>query len=262
MKFINGVTKYFEEFRDHSKDNKKYLKRMEVIEKARKAVRDGGILEKHQYIQLVQQVCVSELTAKLEGYYSLSTSVLMNAICQYRARKKGSVCVKCYAATGAARRTNLTQVLETNTFILTEFLIPASAWATLTWPTTNGDARVESHGDVRNVIQARNYLRIILTHPWLNFGVWTKNVGIWAAAFKLEGGKPANMEFIVSSMHINQPDRIPESVRKYVDHRFTVYTKEYAEANGIVINCGGRKCATCRNCYKCDTAFDIAELLK
>ena len=260
MKFINGKTDY-NEFRDHSKDNKAYLARMEVIEAAREAARNGKIQE-YQYVQLVQQVVVSEMTGKLEGYYSVSTSVLMNPICQARARIPGSICAKCYAASTAARYSALTQSLETNTFIMTEFLIPEMAWATLVWPTTNGDARVESFGDVRNVIQARNYLRIIKTHPWLNFGVWTKNAGIWAAAFKLEGGKPENMKFIISSMHINQPDDIPENVRKYADHRFTVYTAEFAEEHNITINCGGRKCATCRNCYKCNTAFDIAELLK
>lgn len=251
-KFVNGVTSY-NLWRDHAHDNKKYLERMAIIALGMHSLADE--------IKLVNAINVSELGGKLEGYYSVSTSVLMNRICQWRARIPGSICEKCYAADNASARSSVAQALETNHIILTNFLISETAWAMLTWPTTNGDARVEWGGDVENVICARNYLRIIKTHPHLNFGVWSKNAGIWYAAFLLEGGKPKNMKFIISSTMVNEVVEIPAFILPYVDHRFTVYTKEYAEAHGIVINCGGRKCRTCRNCYG-DGPFDIAELEK
>ena len=37
-----------------------------------------------------------------------------------------------------------------------------------------------------NVTQARNYIRIIATHPGTQFGVWTKNLAIWNEALELE----------------------------------------------------------------------------
>ena len=247
--FVNGVTNY-DEWRDHSKDNKRYLERMALI--------SSGLSDA---MRLVQAVVVSKMTGKLEDMWALSTSVLMNPICQCRAKDPECICHDCYACTSASKYSTITQALETNHHILNDFLIPETAWAALHFPTTNGDARIEWAGDVASITCARNYLRIIKTHPWLNFGVWTKNVNIWIHAFELESGKPKNMKFIVSSPYVNRPVEIPEEWLPYVDHRFTVYTKEYAEAHGIVINCGGRKCVICRNCYG-DGPFDIAELKK
>ena len=250
--FINGVTDY-NEWRDHAKDNKRYLERMALISLGCKSIIDE--------LRLVNAVNVSEMSGKLEGFWSVSTSVLMNPICQQRAKDPDSICHDCYAATTTSGRSGLTQALETNYRILNDFLISEDSWKALNWPTTNGYARVESFGDVASITCARNYLRIINSHPHIVFGVWTKNVNIWMHAFELEGGKPANMKFIVSSPYTNHPVDIPEEWLPYVDHRFTVYDAEYAEANGITINCGGRKCATCMNCY-CNGPFDIAELKK
>lgn len=250
--FVNGVTDY-NEWRDHAKDNKRYLERMALISLGCKSIIDE--------LRLVNAVNVSGMSGKLEGFWSVSTSVLMNPICQQRAKDPGSICHDCYAATIASRYSELTQALEANHRILNEFLISKEAWSALNWPTTNGYARVESFGDVASITCARNYLRIINSHPHIVFGVWTKNVNIWMHAFELEGGKPANMKFVVSSPYTNHPVDIPEDWLPYVDHRFTVYTAEFAEANGIVINCGGRKCMTCMNCYE-NGPFDINELKK
>ena len=250
--FINGKTNY-KEWRDHTKDTRAHLARVSLIE--------GGITTPSDEYRLVGAIRVSEMSGKLEGYYSVSTSVLMNPNCQVRAQIPGSICEKCYAASVASRYSQLTQTLETNYQILNGFLISEEAWASLQFPTTNGDARIESFGDVATVVCARNYLRIIRSHPHLTFGVWTKNVSIWNFALEFDGGKPSNMKYIVSSFRVNEPEQLDEETLKYADHRFTVYTKEYAVENGICINCGGKKCATCRNCYG-DGPFDINELLK
>ena len=251
-KFINGETNY-NEWRDHARDNKRYLERMALISLGCKSILDE--------LRLVNAVNVSAMSGKLDGFWSVSTSVLMNPICQQRARDPESICHDCYAAVTASRYSELTQALETNYHILNEFLISEDSWKALNWPTTNGYGRVESFGDVASVTCARNYLRIIRSHPHIKFGVWTKNVALWIRAFALENGKPENMKFIVSSPIVNVPVEIPEEWMPVVDHRFTVYTKEYAEENGVEINCGGRKCMTCMNCY-CNGPFDIAELMK
>ena len=246
-KFINGKTNY-EEWRDHSCDNAQCKARMAIIEK--------GISSLADEMRMVQAVHISEMSGKLEGYYSLSTSVLMNPICQARARVPGSICAKCYAANTASRYNHLMQCLETNYLIMNGFLISETAWATLSWPTTNGDARIESFGDVATVTCAQNYLRIIKSHPWLNFGVWTKNTAIWNEAIHLEGGKPSNMKYVISSTCVDVPDELDAETAELADHRFTVYSND-----GEHINCGGRKCATCRKCYG-NGVFDIAEHIK
>ena len=249
-KFINGHTNY-EEWRNvDRKTNNLYLARLAVTAK--------GITEFSDEFALVNAINVSEMSGKLEGYYSVSTSVLMNPICQARAKDPESICSKCYAAATASRYSGLADALETNYKILNGFLISELAWSTLAWPTTNGDARIESFGDVASVTCARNYLRIIKTHPHLNFAVWTKNPGIWKAAIKAEGGKPKNMKYILSSNKVNEPQEFDAESMALADHRFTVHDNN----SNVTINCGGRKCATCRRCYADNTEFDVAERLK
>ena len=48
----------------------------------------------------------------------------------------------------------------------------------------------------------------------------------------------------------------------FVDHVFTVYTKEYIKENNIDVNCGSKNCLGCQLCYNKDTEFHIREQLK
>lgn len=259
-KFVNGSTDYAA-WRSSVSENKMYLQRNAVIN----AAMTKASLTLADEIQLVQAVSVSTLTGKLSGFYSISTSVLMNRFCQARAKDPKSICSKCYAASGASRYTGLALNLETNYKILNGWLLSREAWATLPLPTTNGHFRIESHGDVASVICCRNYCRIIKSHPWINFGIWTKNYNLWAEAFRLEG-KPDNCTFIVSSDKMNEKiDVSGKSCAKYVDHTFTVYDKQFITENNVQINCGAKSCQSCINsgcrCYFKDNT-DMAEQLK
>ena len=131
--------------------------------------------------------------------------------------------------------------------------------------------RIESFGDVANVIQARNYIRIIKAFPEKRCAIWTKNIAIWDTAFKAEGGKPKNTTFVLSSPYMNKPvSRTILENFPFIDHVFTVYDKKYAKQHNIKINCGGRKCMECIikkiNCYyrvnKDNDTFYINELKK
>ena len=246
----------------NKKKNNKYLSRAEIICRMHEKIRNGEQLTDFDYFQLVQCINVSKLSGKLDGFYSISTSVLKNPICHARACNNKTICSKCYAATSTAYRTELALALDTNYDILNGFLIPESAWSALPIYSSNGKSRIESHGDIATVTGARNYLRIIKTHKHLFFGVWSKNWNIWLTAFKLEG-KPENMNFILSSEIINKVSEVPEKIKPYVDKVFTVYDKDYIKENGIDINCGGRSCKTCLKCYeKENPIFHISEQLK
>jgi len=258
MKFINGITNY-QDWRDVSKDNNKTIARKVII----RAMENKEDLTIADQFQLVQAINVSELSGKLEGFYSISTSVLMNKICQARARMEGSICADCYAANNVARYSQLTQALECNHIILNRFLIDTECWKALALPSTNGKFRIESHGDVETVTCARNYIRIIDAHKHLFFGVWTKNTEIWLKAFQLEGHKPENMKFIVSSPYKNAVLGITLDIAPYVDHVFTVYDPEFVKAHNVAINCGIRKCKDCMRCYNASNReYQISELLK
>lgn len=273
--FVNGETNY-QEWRSNIEDNKRYLNRMSVINACFDKLASGQELTLVDYILLVAQIVVSSLTGKLADFFAISTSVLMNKLCQHRAKDKDCICHDCYACDNVANyQRTLALSLETNFIILTSFLIPSEAWATLAIPTVNGYSRIESHGDVANVIHARNYIRIIKSHPHIKFSVWSKNFSIWFEALKAEGyyngNKPENMRFIASSYRENEVIELPEYIKPYVDKIFTVYTKDFVLAHDIIINCGiyeGIKKIdhTCKNCMKCyfenNTDYYINELKK
>ena len=265
MKFIQGVTNY-DEWRDHAKDNEKYKERMALISELLPKKNDLNVIDQYR---LANALVISSLTGKLEDFWAISTSVLMNQICQARARLEGCICAECYAAANCARWTNLAQSLETNFLILNNFLLDEDVLATIPFPSTNGCGRIESHGDVATEICAINYVRFIRSHKYLVFAVWTKNLNLYRNVLEAEG-KPDNMIIIASSPMENVVMELPEWAKKYVDHIFTVYTPEYAKEHNIAINCGtweghdlDHRCKKCMRCYtKGNADYYISELKK
>lgn len=216
-----------------------------------------------EQIGALDRVKTTKLSGKLLDFYSLTTSPTKNEFCQCRMKNEKMVCHKCFSDASFGYKPELKQKLEFNSDVLSTWLFSCEAWATYRFENVNGYARLESHGDVRNVIQARNYIRLVNTHKHINFTVWSKNLMIWHKAFKLEGGKPDNMKFIASSPFLNVVMPVQERFRYFVDHVFTVYTLEYAMKHHIKINCGGRSCRTCLKCYKKDCEiYYINELEK
>ena len=200
---------------------------------------------------------------KLEGISSISSSVCDNVFCKARQAIKDCICKFCYAFNQQSYQTGLKEHNILNGIILRNVLIPVKAFKILKilYPYL----RIESFGDVANVIQARNYIRIIKAFPKKRCGIWSKNIAIWEQAFKLEG-KPENTTYVHSSSYLNKPEQIDRERYHFVDHVFTVYTKQYVKENNVTINCGGRKCMECIkrkiNCYYRNTEFYINELKK
>jgi hypothetical protein len=258
MKFINGKTDYSEWY-STKKLNRNTVAKQTVINN----ISNENELTLAEELQLVNSLHLVNLEGKLEGYKAISTSVAKNPYCQCRAKINGCICEDCYAATSVSAYDGLAQALDINYDIMNNYLISETAWATLSIPTINMSTRIESHGDAGSVKACRNQIRIMNTHKHLTFGVWSKNLGFWKQAFELEGGKPSNMVFIASSPFRNKPMFIPQSIRPYVDHVFTVYTMEYAIEHNVNINCGLRKCKDCMTCYTIgNDTYYINEMLK
>ena len=197
---------------------------------------------------------------KMQGIQSIGTTSLCNPICQRRKEAKDSICSHCYADSLCKMRKSLNVHLENNYAELTTHLLsPAEAAAV---PITTLIARIESFGDVANVTQARNYLRIIRKHPLTRFGIWSKNDGIWHAAFKAEG-KPRNCTYVHSSMRLNEIDPVLPPMRRYVDHVFTVWDKrQYVQFEHGPTECAGIRCMDCQKCYRKGGSFHINERLR
>lgn len=254
---------YLQLLKDMTVENNKpfNVKRAVLIAMLEKAV-NGETLTLADEIKLVQCIHVSALTGKLESFYSISSSVAENTICSARAKNKCSICSKCYAANSVSYRSNLKLTLLINHVVLNCFDISKEAWTTLSIPSTNGKSRIESHGDVASVTASNNMTKIIDTHTWLYFGVWTKNFGFWYQSF-VKYGKPENMSFLVSSDRINEVIRIPAHILPYVDHVFTVYTLAYVKKHNIPIHCGYHHCKECMLCYTAgNSQFYVNEILK
>lgn len=223
------------------------------------------VLTMGQFEKLVSCLWIVNHNArKLEGICSISSSVHDNSRCAMWRKIKNCICQKCYAYNQQTRQTGLKEHNIINGIILRNVLIPVKAFKKLViiFPFL----RIESFGDVQNITQARNYIRIIKAFPRKRCAIWTKNIDIWHKAFEMEG-KPENTTFVLSSPFINKS--YPETMlKKYpeIDHIFTVYTKAFAAKHNIVINCGGRKCMECikakKACYYRGTELFINELKK
>lgn len=223
---------------------------------------NGNELTLSEQIALVNCIHTSALTGKLEDFTSVSSSVAENEICKARAKNCKSICSKCYASQSIEYRSNLKLALLINHIILNCFDISIEAWKTLSIASVNGKARIESHGDVASVTASDNMVKIVISHNWLYFGVWTKNHGFYYRTF-LKYGKPGNMSFIVSSDTVNVVVELPENIKPYVDHVFTVYDLKYVIKHNIEIQCGYHKCKNCLLCYtENNTTFYVNEILK
>ena len=211
-------------------------------------------MKKSKFCINASPVHVSDsMSGKMSGIPSISTSCLMNPICQKRMKDPNSICAHCFAAATLNRYTAAGRAMAANYELLTSRILTDEEL-----PIFGNVAivRIESFGDVANVTQARNYVRIIKANPAVTFAWWTKNAGIVAAAFKVEGGKPDNVVMIESSPYLNTVKPLSAGM----DKTFTVYDK--IAAAGVEINCGARCCATCRRCYSKQTESQVSELLK
>lgn len=209
-------------------------------------------------------VIVSDnMSGKMAGIPSISTSVLDNPICKKRRAQKDSICSKCFAASTAARYSSLAKNLSSNLELLTGEILPDDVLPRFI-PELANIVRFESFGDLAHVNQAINYLNIARVNPGVRFAIWTKNIGILAAAVE-RVGKPGNIRIIYSAPIINQAIDVEKTKSTFpaVDAVFTVYDKKHVAANDIDINCGAKSCITCRNCYdRPDFYADIREQLK
>lgn len=221
-------------------------------------------LSKEEYTTLVSCVWIVNHNAnKLQGISSVSSSVHDNCFCKARQAIHDCICKYCYAYNQQSYQTGLKEHNILNGIILRNILIPVIFFRAL--PILFPYLRIESFGDVCNVIQARNYIRIIKAFPEKRCAIWSKNICVWEKAFDAEG-KPENTTYVHSSSKLNCPDNIDLVRFWFVDHIFTVYEKAYAKKHNVKINCGGKKCLECIlkkvACYFRNTELYINELKK
>lgn len=192
----------------------------------------------------------TEMSGKMSGMVSLSTSP-HGERCKTNAERY-EVCKHCYAKTCDAMYPALHKNLIQNLETLTTTEIAVDDWVRINY-TAWRFMRLESFGDVNNVIQVVNYFNLCKANPKVTFTVWTKNIDLYYAAIQNGNIKPENLIIIASSPMLNIPIHIPAKYDGIVDKVFTVYTYDYIRENGLTpcfINCGARSCKACQRCYR------------
>ena len=202
---------------------------------------------------------------KMKNVISISTSPLVNVVCNARAKNPASICAHCFSRRMMKVYPALAAKLERNYNLLTtveldDADIPKFA-------PRSGFLRFEAFGDLATPLQVKNYFTIARVNGHLNCALWTKNPQIIKKAIEIYGiEKPENLNIIFSVAGLNSTaapmiyEALQENGYEFIDKVFTVY--DDANAGGVNINCGARDCATCGRCYlKNDTVF-INEKLK
>ena len=213
-------------------------------------------MRKSKFCVNYSPVCVSDyMSGKMSGIPSISTSCLVNPICQKRMKDGESICAHCFAEATLSRYKAAGKNAESNYYLLTESVLPVELLPIFC---NVAIVRIESFGDVANVNQAINYANICKANPHVQFAWWSKNMSIIRKAFDIVG-KPENVVMVESSEKLNTA-KAPSN--GYVDKVFTVYDEKTISAENVEINCGARCCATCRRCYSKATESVVSEKLK
>ena len=124
-------------------------------------------MKKSKFAVNASPVHVSDsMSGKMAGIPSISTSCLLNPICQKRMQDKTSICAHCFASATLTRYTNAGKATESNYHLLTESILPADLLPVFA---NVAIVRIESFGDVANETQAINYINICNANPAVVF---------------------------------------------------------------------------------------------
>ena len=231
----------------------------------------GDAMTAEDRARLLQLVNVAyHVGGKIEGLFSVD-SCASCAFCQRMiaaaADNSLMICGACYAARDAYKEASWRRH-TLNARIFSAVLFSVDELQQLTIPGLL--CRFNEDGDTVNETMARNYIRIVVSHPSTRFGYFYKNAAAVAAGLKAEGYTardqlPENVRFIHSSHLIG----FKTSPLWFDDAVFTVYPDAATTAAAIAAGqhaCNGRKCKDCGyKCYQMERTKKpvyIAELLR
>lgn len=204
-----------------------------------------------------------DMTGKMEGLSSISTSPLLNPGCIRRNKCNGSICKSCFSVNQMHRQKNTREKMERNTGLLTKVLLKIQEIPRIFTKLFRFEAFGDIHPGEDGERQLSNYRHIAEENADTLTALWSKSVGKCSRHFE-KHSKPENMQFIASAARENPPEEHLEKLLavKHVNKVFAVYSPEYAREHWIEINCGDKKCIECRWCYTGEGPAIIRELKK
>lgn len=199
------------------------------------------------------------MTGKLENVLGISTFAGENENCQKMSQDPEKVCSHCYAMAYSSFKPIVRETYTRNGRILKNAIIPVEYWPVMVgYPIS----RIESFGDVASIIQCINYINFTKANAHITVTFFTKAPGFWNMAIK-QTGKPENMVSVISNPFLDCPEFTINF--SWADYIFSVYSMDFAADNNIEINCGGKRCITCRKCFthnNTGSVIRVNELLK
>lgn len=216
------------------------------------------------YINENEYISITKHGGKMEGIPSISTNKYTNENCikLMNNHNNNTICKFCFVDKVANQYKTLTNALQNNTGILTTRLLSKNEIARLVDIQNRLYVRFESFGDLNNEIQLLNYCNIAKFYKLTNFALWTKHFNILIKFFKNGHKLPKNLTLVLSAPLINKGlnKLLVEKIKTH--HKNTITFEVVSDANTPGINCGGRKCMDCLNCYKPGKKHNVIELLK
>lgn len=188
----------------------------------------------------------------MTGFYTLNTSPLDNMFCEAMSRNPKSICYNCYSRRSLVTYAKVARKpWKRNGRLLSDHIIPEEDLPIV----KKKYFRFQSHGELINDTHYINLVNIAKKNPDSIFLLPTKRINIIRKHGKM------GADNLVLSYSEPLKNHLVEKLPEHFDRRFTVFTKEYAEENNIDINCHGKKCIECLQCYN-GTIQIVNELLR
>lgn len=190
-------------------------------------------------------------TAKMSGMISYSTSVEENIFCIARMHCNHAVCKHCFAYRQLGIYADQRKKLKRAHAIATR-----CEWSIADIPFIDYREfpyfRLESFGDINNSLQVKNYntLAMVNAQNGIMTTLWTKNPGIIQNAINNGLQLSSYLTIGLSSLELNKPEVDKAKRYSFIRFLFTVYDENYISDHNVNINCGGRHCLSCLNCYE------------
>ena len=174
---------------------------------------------------------ISKGSFKLEKINNISTNTLTNEYCKKQYKKKDIICSKCYSFKGLNFRKSMIPLLEKNSKLLSESIIP---WDNLP-RIFDLYFRFDSHGELINLNNIQNFVNICLKNPKTSFTLWSKRFDLIKKFFD-NNEKPENLILIYSNSKLNKPlDKLPKYFDKTFNNVIKLNYKSYYNQNTMFI---------------------------
>ena len=194
------------------------------------------------------------MTGKLNNIQAINTNPLTNEFCKkmHASSNSNIICTQCYSCSMLkAYRRNCVPAFENNSNILNAEMTPEMIPK---FSKKNDIVRIHAHGELLSMKHLLNLVDIIKATPDKTFSLYTKRIDLVDLVFDVLD-KPDNLILVYSNPTIDKPlIEIP----KHFDKIFNVMKN----TNLDKINCGGKNCDNCRNCYDKTKDNIIYEMIK